>query len=67
MPGAVVYQRKGGRIMRRGRTIFGPGDLYSPLWHFLALAGIGAEDFTPQFHYWRRPAKMDDGGANLRD
>lgn len=66
-PGAVIYERRGGRILRRGRAAFGPGDLYSPLWHFLALAGIGAEDFTPQFHYWRRPHKMDDGGADLRD
>lgn len=66
MPGAVVYQVNGGKIMRRGRAVFGPGDLYSPLWHFLALAGVGPDDFTPQFHYWSRPQRMDDGGQNLR-
>jgi len=66
-PGAVVYEKRHGRILRRGRASFGPGDLYSPLWHFLALAGIGADDFTPQFHYWRRPQEMEDGGQNLRD
>ena len=53
--------------MRRGRTMFGPGDLYSPVWHFLALAGLGVSDWTPQFHYWRRPEKLDDGGENIRD
>ncbi len=39
-PGAAVYERKGNKIVRRGRTFFGPGDLYSPMWHFLSLAGI---------------------------
>ncbi|MEM8950762.1 MAG: DUF899 family protein [Pseudomonadota bacterium] len=66
-PGAAVYQQKDGKIIRRGRTAFGPGDLYSPVWHFLALAGLGEQDWTPQFHYWRRPDQLDDGGQNLRD
>ena len=66
-PGAAVYERKDGRIVRRGLTSFGPGDLYSPLWHFLSLAGIGSSDWTPQFTYWCRPEKMDDGGENLRN
>jgi predicted dithiol-disulfide oxidoreductase (DUF899 family) len=66
-PGCVVYEQKGGRIFRRSKTAFGPGDLYSPMWHFLSLAGIGQNDWTPQFHYWRRPQKMDDGGENVRD
>ena len=66
MPGATVYERREGKIMRRGQTAFGPGDLYSPLWHFLSLAGIGATDWTAQFHYWSRPEKLDDGGENVR-
>lgn len=66
-PGAVVYERDGMKILRRGRARFGPGDLYNPLWHFLSLAGIGDGEFTPQFHYWSRPQKMDDGGDNVRD
>jgi predicted dithiol-disulfide oxidoreductase (DUF899 family) len=66
-PGAVVYERRDGRIFRRGRAAFGPGDLYSPVWHLLALGGVGADDWTPQFHYWRRPQKMEDGGQNLND
>ena len=65
-PGATVYERRDGRILRRGRAAFGPGDLYSPLWHFLALAGLGEADWTPQFHYWRRPETLDDGGENVR-
>ena len=66
-PGAAVYRREGDKILRRSRTAFGPGDLYSPLWHFLSLAGIGVSDWTPQFHYWRRPEQLDDGGENLKD
>ena len=67
MPGAAVYARDGGQILRRARTTFGPGDLYCPVWHLLGLAGLGIEAWTPQFHYWRRPATLDDGGENLRD
>ena len=67
MPGAVVYERRGDKIVRRGCTAFGPGDLYSPLWHFLGLAGLGEADWTPQFHYWRRPETLEDGGQNVRD
>jgi len=66
-PGAVSYERRDGRIFRRGRAAFGPGDLYSPVWHLLALGGVGTDDWTPQFHYWRRPQKMDDGGQNMND
>lgn len=66
-PGAAVYQQKDSKIMRCGRTAFGPGDLYSPVWHFLGLAGLGMSDWTPQFHYWHRPEKLDDGGENVRD
>jgi predicted dithiol-disulfide oxidoreductase (DUF899 family) len=66
-PGAAVYQKRDGKILRGGRTAFGPGDLYSPLWHFLGLAGIGLTDWTPQYHYWRRPETLDDGGEGLRD
>ena len=64
-PGAAVFERKGSEIVRRGRTFFGPGDLYCPVWHFLGLAGIGAAEWTPQYHYWQRPEKLDDGGENV--
>ena len=66
-PGATVYRRKDNRIVRRSRTAFGPGDLYSPVWHLLSLAGRGVADWTPQFRYWQRPEKLDDGGDDVRD
>lgn len=67
MPGATIYTRDGETIQRRGQTAFGPGDLYSPLWHFLSLGGVGAGDWTAQFHYWSRPEELDDGADNVRD
>lgn len=65
MPGIVLYERKGDEIFRKNASVFGPGDVFCSFWHFLSLAGVGSEEFTPQFSYWRRPEKMDDGGANL--
>lgn len=66
-PGAVVYERSGDKVYRKNSTVFGPGDMFSPVWHFLALAGLGTGDWTPQYRYWQRPDKMDDGGQDLRD
>ena len=67
MPGAVVYERNGDVIRRRNAAIFGPGDLYCGLWSLLGLAGMGEAEWTPQFSYWKRPEKLDDGGANVLD
>ncbi len=67
MPGAVVYERDGTRITRKNAAVFGPGDLYCSMWNLLGLAGLGEAQWTPQYHYWQRPQKMDDGGANLPD
>ena len=67
MPGAVVYKRDGDTIFRQSSCIFGPGDLYCTMWNILGLAGIPGEKWTPQFNYWQRPRKMDDGGQNLPD
>jgi len=33
----------------------------------LELADLSAADWTPQYRYWSRPEKMDDGGENLID
>lgn len=66
-PGAVVYGRDGDRIMRKNSAVFGPGDLYCSIWNLLGMAGLGAADWTPQYRYWQRPKKMDDGGADLID
>lgn len=67
MPGAVVYEFAGDDILRKASTYFGPGDLYCSQWHFLGLAGIGLDQWTPQYAYWQRPAAMEDGGENLPD
>lgn len=66
MPGAAVYERESGTIRRRGRTVFGPGDLYSPVWHLLSLGGVEHGDWTPQFSYWRAPDVLEDGGENVK-
>lgn len=65
MPGMVCYQREGQSITRLNAAVFGPGDLYCSLWHILSLAGIGEDRWHPQYAYWKRPQKMDDGGLNI--
>ncbi len=65
MPGAVVYERKNDKIFRRGASVFGPGDLYSPMWNLLGLAGMTEADWMPQFRYWQQPEKLEDGGENV--
>ena len=64
-PGAVIYTRDGNTIRRKNAVIFGPGDMYCPAWNLLAMAGLGEDNWTPQFSYWRRPLQLNDGGANL--
>ena len=64
-PGAVVYEKRDGKLLRKNAVVFGPGDRFCSAWNFLALAGHGADDWTPQFAYWRRPATLDDGGENV--
>lgn len=64
-PGAVVYQRQGDIILRQNACAFGPGDLYCAMWSLLGLAGLGEEDWTPQYAYWNRPETLEDGGADV--
>ena len=67
MPGAVVYERRRDGIYRKNACVFGPGDLYCPVWQLLGMAGMGVDDWTPQYRYWTQPQKMDDGGLNLAE
>ena len=67
VPGAVVYERAGSRITRKNSAVFGPGDLYCSIWNLFGMAGLSGAEWTPQYRYWSRPQKMDDGGANLID
>ena len=64
-PGAVLYIRENNKIYRKNDCVFGPGDIYCSIWSFLNLAGISDSDWTPQFSYWKRPEKLDDGGKNV--
>ena len=64
-PGIVCYQRKGDEIFKLNAANFGPGDLFCSIWHILSLAGVGEEQWTPQYSYWKRPQKMDDGGLRI--
>ena len=65
MPGLVTYLRQGDQVYKMNSAVFGPGDLYCSIWHILSLAGVGEEDWTPQYSYWKRPQKMDDGGLKI--
>ncbi len=65
MPGAVLYELDNAKILRKNAVVFGPGDMFCPAWSLLALAGIGADEWTPQFTYWRRPGSLEDGGLNV--
>lgn len=65
MPGMVCYGRKGDEIFKMSSAAFGPGDLYCPVWHILSLAGVGEDEWTPQYAYWKRPQKLSDGGLNI--
>ena len=65
MPGIVCYTKQGDQIFRNNSASFGPGDEFCPQWNILSLAGVSTEEWTPQFNYWKRPEKMNDGGKNL--
>ncbi len=67
MPGAVLYEKKDGKILRKNAVVFGPGDMFCSAWSLLALAGRGEDDWTPQYAYWQRPRQLDDGGLNILD
>jgi predicted dithiol-disulfide oxidoreductase (DUF899 family) len=66
-PGIVCYERKGDQIFKLNSASFGEGDLYCSMWHILSLAGIGEEEWVPQYSYWKRPVKMDDGGQRIAE
>ena len=64
-PGAVLYERLDGKIYRKNSAVFGPGDNFCSAWDLLSMAGFDASSWTPQYSYWKRPQKMDDGGENI--
>ncbi len=66
-PGAVVYERHADKIMRKNSAEFGPGDLYCSAWNLMGLAGLTEDEWVPQYNYWKRPEKLDDGGERIID
>ncbi len=64
-PGVATFKRDGDKIIRLNSSIFGLGDLYCSTWNLLAMAGIGFNDWMPQYAYWTCPEKMDDGGKDV--
>ncbi len=66
-PGVVCYELRDDKIYRSNDGQFGPGDMFCSMWNLLALAGMGEEEWHPQYSYWQRPQQMDDGGARLPD
>jgi predicted dithiol-disulfide oxidoreductase (DUF899 family) len=65
MPGVVCYTRQGDQIFRKNSAVFGPGDEFCSQWNLLSLAGLGEDQWVPQFNYWKCPEKLDDGGQNF--
>lgn len=54
-PGLVCYEKKGGKIYRKNRTVFGPGDEFCSVWNILSLAGLDESHWNPQFEYMSYP------------
>lgn len=52
MPGFSTFKRRDdGTIVRIARSFFGPGDLYSGIWHLFALLDGGVGEWQPKFSY----------------
>lgn len=51
-PGFSTFLKdEDGIIYRIAHDFFGPGDLYNPLWHMIALLPEGENKWTPKFKY----------------
>lgn len=66
-PGITSYELKDGKIYKKNASPFGPNDLFCSAWSMLAMAGFTESNWSPQYSYWKRPSKLDDGGQNLID
>ena len=52
LPGVSAFRKRpDGTIVRTGRDSFGPGDVYSGIWHLFALLENGAGNWEPQYRY----------------
>jgi len=51
-PGVSTYRKNtDGKIFRKARAVFGPGDDFCHVWHFLDLLPRGANGWEPKFTY----------------
>jgi len=50
-PGAVVYRKKGDKIMRLNRAPFGGGDQFNAFYGLMSLADFDSNAWEPQYHY----------------
>lgn len=52
LPGlSTFYKTDDGKIVRTGADGFGPGDVYSSIWHMFALLEQGVDGWEPKYHY----------------
>jgi predicted dithiol-disulfide oxidoreductase (DUF899 family) len=52
LPGlSTFYKTDDGNIVRTGADGFGPGDVYSSIWHMFALLEKGVDGWEPKYHY----------------
>lgn len=65
-PGLACYELREGKVFLKNKANFGPGDDFCAMWSFLSLAGIGTDEWVPQYSYWKKPApeEMEDGGQD---
>lgn len=64
-PGIVCYEKKEDRLFRKNSSLFGPGDMFCSIWSLLSVMGVGMDEWSPQYSYWKRPERLDDGGKDL--
>ncbi|MFN8277691.1 MAG: DUF899 family protein [Chitinophagales bacterium] len=50
-PGVSALVKKDGKIFRASYDLFGPGDPYAGLWHFLDLLPKGVNNWQPAYQY----------------
>lgn len=56
LPGFSTFRKMDdGSVVRVGADSFGPGDVYSGIWHLFALLEQGAGNWQPRYHYAELP------------
>ena len=50
-PGVSTFLKKERKIFRQTHTGFGPGDLYSSIWHLFDLLPKGQNEWAPKYTY----------------